>query len=286
MSSYSISSSIREQFGPLTSSEINVAILYGGQSKFDMKRINPLQIAVYVLVMSVLLSGCGAAIDRDITFYGDEVWEAEMRIGIPNEILAIYGTPDALDVEMRKEVAKMEQLGAKASWKRSREDYAYQYTISLEGDGFDLLNDIVFDGSANIYEAEVDGRQTIYFTNVMTPDILGASQNVITIHAGEILESNGVVEGGTVQWANPMGTINATFTPKGGTNFGMLFIVVLIAAVIGGVGWYFWKQTSPEPAVLDASKLTASSVRCISCGKSIDQGAKFCPHCGEEQGIS
>lgn len=259
-----------------------------------MLKKSPHRIAVFIFVISVLLSGCGMAIDREVTFYDDEAWEAEMRIGISNEMLAMYGSPETIEGEMRTLVEEMEQAGANASWKSRREDTGYQYDISVEGEGLSLLSDIVFGSSAQIEMVEVDGRQAIYFNAMMTGDILGASQNIVTIHGGEILNSNGTpIDSGTVQWINPTGAINATLTPKGGFNFGTFLIIVLAAVVIGGVGWYFWKQTTqppadpapskPPPAAPPPPASPGKSVFCVYCGETIDSAAKFCPHCGKNQ---
>jgi len=250
-----------------------------------------------ILIFSFLfLSGCGGEVDREVTFFNDETWKANLKFIISEEAMASLGSPEMIENELRNFVAEAEQEGLKASWKSRQEDRGYQYDINIEGQDLSLLNEVVFEGNARINRVEIDGSQAISFTAAMTGDILSANQNTVTIHGGEILNGNGtMINDGTIQWVNPTGTIEATLIPKGKFNLGTLLIIILLAAVIGGVGWYFLKQTTKSPTIggsstqafpkSAATKSTTQNVYCVYCGEVIDPSAKFCPHCGKNQMI-
>lgn len=225
------------------------------------------------------LAGCGADIDRRVTFLRDEAWEAEMEFGLPAQLMMMLGSPESFEAELAEGVAEWEASGADVSWDSRREDTALIYTFEVKGTGLALLNEIVFDDEASMTAVEIEGQRQIQFSYFVSGDLLDANSNTLTLEGGEVLSSNGTaLNRGTVQWVNPRGRVEAVLTEKSGSGLGSLLLFGLLLAGVGGAGWYFWKQRQQTQLQMQ-SALTF----CANCGTPLNPQAKFCPNCGQQQ---
>lgn len=238
--------------------------------------------ALFCLLTTLfVLTGCAADIDRTVTFYHDEAWEADMEFDLLEESVALADTtPEELEADMVETVAAWEEAGARVSWETRRDDALLIYAFHIEGVGISLLNEIVFEGKASITIEEIDGRRQIHFSDRVSGIYLEANNNTLTLQGGKVISSNGnELNAETVQWVNPGGTLEAVLTEK--SRFGVvhILVIVILMAVVAGVGYYFWRQgKSTEPHL----EQTQASF-CIGCGKPLNPEAKFCPYCGQKQ---
>lgn len=225
----------------------------------------------------IILVGCGADITRSVTFYEDEDWEADMEIAMPVELLAFLGTAEELEKSTTEEVADWEAKGAQVSWKSSREEATLIYTFHIEGTGWNLLNEIIFEDRAQIFVEEVGGRRQIHFSYLVSGDLSGANSDVLTLNGGEIISSNGEqLSSGQVKWINTGQRAEAIFTEKSRFGFSTFLIIALVLGGVGGGVWYFRQKNSQSPVQ------PPQPLFCANCGVQLMSQAKFCPHCGSK----
>lgn len=231
---------------------------------------------LFLFAIIFTLVGCGADITRSVTFYQDEEWEADMEIAMPGELLALLGTAEELEKSTAEEVTDWETKGAQVSWKSSREETTLIYTFHIEGTGWDLLNEIIFEDRAQISVEEVGGQRQIHFAYLVSGDLSGANSDVLTLHGGKIISSNGEhLSSGQVQWINTGQRAEAVFTEKARFSFSAFLIIALALGAVGGGVWYFWQKNSQSP-------VSSQPVFCANCGMQLMSQAKFCPHCGSK----
>lgn len=225
----------------------------------------------FLLLIALLVVGCGGQIDQTVTLYKDEAWAAEMSISLPAEAVALLGSTAELDQSIEDGVAEIRAMGADASWSSSREDTTLIYTIESSGEGYAVLQETVFGGNAEIYSQNVGGEEQIYFAYNGGGDLSGAFFT-LTLVGGEIISSNGQqIDDSTVQWTNMYGPMEAVLVGKSRFNIWLVLIPLVLLGGIGvvavaGGGLFF---LSSRPAF------------CPHCGAQMSRGAKFCPACGQ-----
>lgn len=231
------------------------------------------------LICAFVLVGCGANVERSVNFYADERWNVDIELTFPIELLALYGSSEQLEEEITRTVTSWEGQGAEVSWKSFQEETVLIYTFHIEGTGWDLLNEIVFENRAAIDLYEGDNNQ-ISFSYLTSSDLLGATQNVLTLNGDKIISSNGnQLKSGQVQWVNPAGRVEAVLTAKSSFSFVTILIIVLVLAVIGiGLGFYLRKNNQPQ-----TSTQASTTAFCTSCGDQLPSHGKFCPTCGNKR---
>jgi hypothetical protein len=222
------------------------------------------------------LVGCGADIDQSVTFYRNEQWSAEIKLGTSAEMVALLGSPAEIERELDSWVTEAKQIGVDASWKSSQEGRTLIYTLEANGTGYDALKEMMFDNRTQITVIEEEGKRHIHFSQPVSRDFLDANRYTITLTGGEIISSNGtVLDRGSVQWVDPSGRMEAVLTEKSRFRIGLWLLIIALVAGIGGGGWYVWQQQNQQ---------TAAPTRfCINCGHSLGPQAQFCPSCGQSQ---
>ncbi len=224
----------------------------------------------FLLLLALLVVGCGGQIDQTVTLYKDETWAAEMSIRLPAEAVALLGSTTELDQSIEEGVAEIQAMGADASWSSRREDTTLIYTIESSGDGYAVLQEAVFGGNAEIYTQNVGGEEQIYFAYDGGGDLSGAFFT-LTLIGGEIISTNGQqIDDSTVQWANMYGTMEAVLVGKSRFN---IWLILIPLVLLGGIG----------VVALAGGGLVFLSRRpafCPKCGAQMAQRAKFCPSCG------
>ncbi|MBE2221284.1 MAG: zinc ribbon domain-containing protein [Anaerolineae bacterium] len=233
-----------------------------------------------LILCTFVLAGCGANIDRTVTFYADERWQADMEVTFPIEAIALFGSLEQFDSEITSEVAKWEGQGAKVSWKSLQEETILIYTFDIEGTGWDLLNEIVFENRAAI-DADEENTDQIHFSYFASSDVLSANQNMLTLNGGQIISSNGnPVKSGQVQWVNPSGRVEAVLTAKRGFSFVTILIIGLVLVAIVAGFWFYWQKSNQQKT--PASPVSSAPAFCPNCGTQLPPQGKFCPTCGNK----
>lgn len=251
-----------------------------------------------VTVLLLFLAGCGARVDQTVTFFDDEGWEADVRITLPQEVIA-FAAQAQLDAEIANLARDLEAAGAKVSYKVEQEEGLITYIIDAKGSGLDILRQVAFDG-ADIQMQLVDGQEQIFFRMNVPYDLAGGT---ITLIGDEVIDSNGrIIDDGKVQWVNASGRIEAVMVPK--SRFGgqaLLLPLGLAAAFVGLVAVGVRRSRSqptaaaPPPLVAPAQPaapapalpqpslpVQVSPARyCGHCGAPMGSEARFCPACGQ-----
>jgi len=234
----------------------------------------------WMMLLAFILSGCGANIDRSVIFYPNEAWQATIKLTMPIETAALYGSVNELEASIAEEVAGWEAKGAKVSWQAHHEETALFYSFQIDGTGWALLNDVVFENNAQIFSEEGGGNPQIHFSYFATGDLLSANSNTITLTGGKIISSNGnEINPGEVQWINPGGRVEAVLTEKSRLGFSTLLVVLLLLGG-AGIGFWFYRQKARKSQF---STYPQSSAFCVDCGAQLSPRAKFCPKCGHKQ---
>lgn len=219
-----------------------------GEQKIRIDRPFTLCKALWGLVVVVpllLLTGC-ANLDTDVTFYKNERWEVEMKLYLLPSTVNLVGSE--LDSELAKAESEAQRSGDELSWhKESDESGGLTYYISRNGEGWQNLNEAVFDGDASI-SSDKSGKVSFSYYSPMGSN-LGMSQYTLRLKGSEIVSSNAdYVEDGTAIWHNPTGRIEAVIKPVSSFNVAIvasiagglaccLLITVITLAVVGGVLW-------------------------------------------------
>ena len=247
-------------------------------------------LAVFVVFFSLLLSACGV-VEQDVTLAKNEKWNAETRVTIPQETLTFTSPADIEDI---LDQAKAKAEAANLSYKRKKkvnDDGSLTYIINTSGEGYNLLNDALFDSEATIRVTDEDG--TTEFSYIPYGDF---NDYALTLHVGEVLETNGVVSGkGEVSWHGLGQQMYAVFKPKSGLDIKWLLVGAGILIMLIGAAVLLPKlrgSSRSRPPAPYASSFSSSAAGgagkprlnyCHRCGGKLDPNGVFCPHCGAPQ---
>jgi hypothetical protein len=228
-----------------------------------------------VCAIAVFTVACGGDVERDVTLYPDENWQADLIFTIPIEALALVGSVEEIEAELEGEIVELKERGVDASWSSSRQDTLIIYTIEMKGIGYGLLNEVVFDRDATIMLLEGEQEGQIYFLYPMSRDPFSAGKNTLKLNVGEVVSSNGeAVDRGTLQWVNA-GRAEAVATPKSRTNLGLILLLAVIVGGAGGGYWFYRQQQSPA--------VVTTTTPCGQCQAPLSPQAQFCPNCGAKR---
>jgi hypothetical protein len=270
--------------------------------------------AVWVLVLVLLVSGCATNADVTISLYEGEHYSVTSEMTIPTNLLNLRGGTQAFERQLDVEMANLAaETGAEqATWRRGESDNPDEsvYINDVDGVGFNAGSEPI----ARVIDYE--GRDALLFEDDSFSELQGVGTNVtVTLHGGEILESNGNrIDGDTVRWINPDEPLRAVLLPK--SQFGLLPLAGLGAGIllvgVLGVGIFLarrrqqraapvyapalepsaWVPSSREaggvprptsaPARDTAERVSLSIVYCPACGNPADAGTIFCIHCGNK----
>lgn len=238
-----------------------------------------------LVFLTTVLCSCGAAVEADITLYTEENWKMEGRITIPAEAMALVtGGVAGAEANLDKTVADAKAAGANAKWRREKSDQAggLVYVLETEGKGFGppLAKDF------QIEKVDYNGREALKFTvpSGSSYAYSGFSQNLITVHGGQILESNGTYTStATVAWTNPSWDAYAILTPK--SRFlryeGWIYALGVLATIGVLAGIYLVLHHRRIAAHADTTTAPVTNRYCPTCGAPILAAGRFCMQCGQ-----
>jgi len=157
--------------------------------------------ATVIIAIPLLVAGCVGVIEADITLYSGEEWKADIDLILMQQDVSMAGGEAAIEAELRRQAAQLEQQGVRYSWRKERKEGNIVYHFSVEGEGWAALNQAVFNGQAQIQSTE-EGH--VYFS--YTP-LFAARAFTLRLTGGKILSSNAdEVRGNTAIWYNVVST--------------------------------------------------------------------------------
>ncbi len=223
----------------------------------------------------LVLAGCGD-IEQDVTFYANEKWKAESRVGLSPEELAMAGGQAEIEASLNEGQATAEAQELDFRWKRQKgDDDRLYYIITMAGEGYDLLNQNAFGDTATIDTITYDGQDAVQFDFASPYDL---SHYELTLHAGEVLDTNGSQEGkGEVHWSGAGKRMYAVFEPRSGPNWLLLVLGLIMLGAMAVAGFFFIRSWQHQRGQKTA---TASANFCHKCGTKLEGAGRFCPSCG------
>jgi predicted enzyme related to lactoylglutathione lyase len=201
----------------------------------------------------LLLAGCGT-MDTEVTFYKGERWQTIMEVYLLPATVSMMGGEASLEAEMERSMPEVEDEEVEFSWEKERhEDGGVTYRFTIKGEGWDQLNEGVFDGRATITRDESGQVHLSYYT---MGDI-GFTRTVMRLRGGKIISSNADrVEGDTAVWIDPS-RVEVVLTEKSSFGLGNTLLIavggsfcLVLVIVLGGLALFLWqrKRVSPAPA--------------------------------------
>lgn len=228
-----------------------------------------------LVLLTLLLAGCGADLDLTVDFLKNEAWEATIEISFPVELSTAEMNSEAIEDQLDELAEQAAEDDVRISWEEDRVEGEQIYTVHMRGRGLDKLSNYAFDGDAEIEVEESGGRRIIHF-NQYIMSTWELNSRTITLRGGEIIEGNGrFVDDQTMTWRNPYGEIDVRLTERSRFPWGRILgvlggIVVASGLVVGGVKlWQSRWQLRAGP--------------CPWCGFWIPKGARHCPGCGRRR---
>ena len=235
-----------------------------------------------LLIMATLLSACGAILETDLTVYVDERYAITMTITAPTDAIALMGGPAALTSQLDQFVTEAKAQGAQAKWYQGKAKQAGStvYVIEMSGKGFQskLIQD-----TFRLTWVDYQVRKAVRF--VMSPQSLSSGMGLgsITLHAGEVLSSNGKKIGSdSVRWENPIGGMQAVVIPKGQTSALLIAAILVVLLVLAAGGYFAYRRGYLRTSGSAVAAPVPSGGFCPHCGQPTQAGARFCMSCGKE----
>ncbi|MBN1177922.1 MAG: hypothetical protein JXD18_01840 [Anaerolineae bacterium] len=166
-------------------------------------------------VALLILSGCATGdVTEEIEFNRGERWNARLTLFLNASERSLLESSGELAQQLDAAVAEAEATGASFDWRvREADDGSATYEIDVSGQGWDLLNEMVFDDEATIFEDEA-GHIHFEWNPYWTLSSF-RSFNLI-LRGGRIISSNADEQtGSSATWYGPTTTVTAEMTAGG-----------------------------------------------------------------------
>lgn len=222
-----------------------------------------------VLLVIFLLPGCtsGAlSIDVNLSLYEDESWKVSSETVFHKLEMHMVGNQLEDGVQLLVDGWRAQGIQVSIS-KRTLANGNVRFRLKANGEGFERLNQVFFDGQPVFQIGPGVDQPIIHFNYYPMSTFFGAAlSRRFTLSAGDIVSSNGAsTRRGQVSWINPVDTLSATFTPAKRINPSVLFGIA---------------GATVTAALLGLLLRRAGRKSCPFCGFSIPRSAGFCPVCG------
>ena len=214
-----------------------------------------------------------------------ERWEIHIELILPPESPFLTSEFDQM---LASESMFIEQEEIDFSWRKESPDNQgrIKYIFDYRGQGYELLNTVsIFDHTVSVEEES--GRILVNTISNFNDQSI-AKESKFVLQGGHIITSNGnQINSSTVEWINPIGTMEAVLTE--GSSFNWLWLLFIFLVLGGGfAAYWFIFRISPTTTVPGISspggKSQPGSLRyCAECGTQMHAESKFCPNCGAGQ---
>jgi len=189
-----------------------------------------------LVILVLLLAGC-VHIRQEVTLMPDEEWKADVKITFPASTVEQLGEEmmQDQDADFEEQTAEAERRGVHAEMEmRTEGNGDVVYSMKLEGSGYDLLNEFVFDSQATFSDAGDGKVQVNYDAGDMTAFAEMGGSYTLVFNAGQIHSSNATkTSGGTATWENPAEPIQIELTPGSPPAAGGFPWLIVILVIIG-----------------------------------------------------
>jgi len=187
-----------------------------------------------MIIGVLLLAGCGTA-DTEVTLYEGEKWQCVGRLVVPVEMVEMEGGEEDLDSRVLSILEEYREAAPEVeiSWDKEYEGQDVVYCFTLDGTGWELLDQLVFRSAGSIVKE--DGKVHIRYLIPAYEELEELVYSSFTLKGGKIISSNAdETIGGSAIWHNPMGTtIEAVLVEKAQTNWLVIVCFALVFAVAG-----------------------------------------------------
>ena len=199
-------------------------------------------------ILALSLSGC-FQMDMTVRLEGNERWTTTIDMIFDRDLLDMAGEmggeaadlsefESSLDDAVDQIVSEYGEQGVTATWATLDLEDADEigYELTIQGQGYDLLNEAVFDGSAIVSTRQEGSRQVVDFTlnglgaglgsEAFGGDLggqdpmqmAGVMDVTITfaLEGSQVIQTNGAVseDGRRVEWVNQPGPYTASIVPQ------------------------------------------------------------------------
>jgi hypothetical protein len=204
--------------------------------------------ALILAILSLLLLLTGCTMESETRIGNNEEWENVTTLTFSAETVELMGGVDQLRSDIEDELEDENADYEQSMRLDENSDGSVTYVFTANGQGYDTLNEAVFDGSATI-EADDNNQVSIQY-DFNSLNIPAFEAVTFKISGSEIVDSNAdEVAGGTATWTNP-GIIDVTLVSgaTGGLPGNITTILLLLAGVLGVIlivvlgGFLIWQQ--------------------------------------------
>jgi chromosome segregation ATPase len=225
------------------------------------KHGSPYFFVIISALIVLFLAGCGAA-EIDLTIYANETYDQKVIMTIPVDQVEMIGGQQGFEEMLEAQVQDLRLQGIKASWSQINKTDQNNFSYEIRSDRIDIKNNPDFSWK----EVQYNNRKAYEFEYTDFFSLFSDFQTLsLTLHAGEILESNGtLLDSRTVTWINPNQSPRAIVVPQGAFNL-ILLSVAIALLVATGLGIYW---------VLKTGKLKEWATAGINAGKWKIQAVK------------
>jgi hypothetical protein len=242
------------------------------------------------LAIALAISSCVSVLETDINIKlrSKEKWEAEIQLVFAPQQLVLVASQ--LEAELSRRTRSYQNLGIDANWRREQNpsDGNIVYVINAKGQGFDAINQAIFDGKPALQIDDSSGKNQIIFQHSPGPSSLGiVARQTFTLSGGRLVSSNGSqIDSSTVTWTNPTRTMEAVFTETSDIPWIVVGVIALGILAILIIGYFRIGRTSliyPSTSYPPRTPITPSLRFCAFCGSEFPDQAMFCPRCGKRR---
>jgi hypothetical protein len=201
-----------------------------------MSKRSVLKLAL-LAVAALVLAGC-IQIREEITLKPGDHWEVLIGLTVPASTVQLIGEDQLKSSETDWESQRLEyeSKGVQARMEVKKQDNGdYLYSVTMAGQGWELLNETAFDSNATIRTLE--NQHILFELDPGTSDLssltqMGGSMTFV-LRANKIYSSNGEVKGNTATWTNPTSVMRAEVgTAGGGAPIGLIIGLVALAVLV------------------------------------------------------
>ncbi len=200
-----------------------------------MSKKTALKVAL-LAVVALVLAGC-IQIREEITLKPDEKWEVLIAMTVPASTVQMIGeeTLASSAEDWEQQQAEYEGKGVQARMDMKKQDNGdYVYSVTMAGQGWDLLNETAFDNNATI--TTLENKRIRFELDPGTSDLTSLTQMggslTFVVRAGKIYSANGEIKGNAVTWVNPTSVMQAEVGTAGGSSVGLIIGLVVLAVVV------------------------------------------------------
>ncbi|MGC8873478.1 MAG: hypothetical protein ACP5SI_03395 [Chloroflexia bacterium] len=185
---------------------------------------------------ALVLAGC-IQIRQEITLKPGEKWDVAIDLTVPASTVQLIGEDQLKSSEQDWEQQRVqyEDKGVQAQLTVKKQDNGdYLYSVTMAGQGWDLLNETAFDNNVTIRTLE--NQHVVFELDPGTSDLssftqIGGSLTFV-VRAPKIYSANGEIKGNTVTWVNPTSVMQAEVGTEGGGSAGWIIGLVVLGVVV------------------------------------------------------